>query len=148
MKKFFYLMSLCLCMFAGVAVMTSCGDDDIDDIDPDNIEFKVGITEKGNTLTFTAKTSYYTYVEIATFDSNDKCTKFLEQEIYPSKDYANAAWEAYKAEYKDDPDDWKKYSKDGKTITYDDTEDWAGKSKAEIRSYMEEEQKYFEQYNK
>ena len=28
MKKFFYLMSLCLCMFAGVAVMTSCGDDD------------------------------------------------------------------------------------------------------------------------
>ena len=32
MKKFFYLMSLCLCMFAGVAVMTSCGDDDDDEV--------------------------------------------------------------------------------------------------------------------
>lgn len=30
MKKFFYLMSLCLCMLAGTAVMTSCGDDDED----------------------------------------------------------------------------------------------------------------------
>lgn len=30
MKKFFYLMSLCMCMFAGAAVMTSCGDDDED----------------------------------------------------------------------------------------------------------------------
>ena len=32
MKKFFYLMSLCLCMFAGAAVMTSCGDDDDDEV--------------------------------------------------------------------------------------------------------------------
>ena len=33
MKKFFYLMSLCLCMFAGVAVMSSCGSDDDVEID-------------------------------------------------------------------------------------------------------------------
>lgn len=28
MKKFFYLMSLCLCMFMGAAALSSCGDDD------------------------------------------------------------------------------------------------------------------------
>ena len=33
MKKFFYLMSLCLCMFAGAAVMTSCSDDDDEVVD-------------------------------------------------------------------------------------------------------------------
>ncbi len=34
MKKLFYLMSLCLCMFAGAAVMTACGDDDEEDNTP------------------------------------------------------------------------------------------------------------------
>lgn len=138
MKKFFYLMSLCLCMFAGVALMTSCGDDDIDDIDPGDVKIETGITEKGNTLTITFSNSYYTYMEVATFDSDDKCIKYIEKEIYPNKETANAAWEAYKAEYQDEPDEWKKYSKDGKTITHDATEEYKGASKAEIRQYMEQ----------
>ena len=85
----------------------------------------------------TAKVASYTFTETATFDSNDLCIKFIEQETYPSKDYANAAWEEYKAEEADDPAEWAKYSKDGKTITYDATEDWKGKSKEEVRQYME-----------
>ncbi len=138
MKKFFYLMSLCLCMFAGVALMTSCGDDDLDDIDPDDIEIKAGITEKGNTLTVSFSNGFYTYQEIATFDSNDKCIKYVEKEIYPNKETANQAWDAYKAEYKDKPEEMAKYSKDGKTITHDATEKYKGASKAEIRRNMEE----------
>ena len=40
MKKFFYLMSLCLCMFMGAVALSSCGDDAddiIDDLEDGNI---------------------------------------------------------------------------------------------------------------
>lgn len=55
MKKFFYLMSLCLCMLAGTAVMTSCGDDDDDDeevVDNGNVKgtytLDYKVTDYGN----------------------------------------------------------------------------------------------------
>ena len=140
-------MSLCLCLFAGAAVMTSCGDDD--ENDPENMEIKSGITESGNKLTLTAKTSYYKYTLEATFDSNDLCTKMLETETYNSSSAANTAWEAYKAEYADMPDEWAKYKKDGKSIICDETERWQGTSKAEIRQYfewMKEELDHYSQY--
>ena len=136
MKKFFYLMSLCLCMFAGVAVMTSCGDDD-DELDPSDVNVKTGITEKGNTMTLAAKTAAYQYTLEATFDSNDLCTKMIETETYSSSSAANAAWEAYKANYASMPSEWAKYKKDGRSIICDYTDDWKGKSKAEVRQYFE-----------
>lgn len=53
MKKFFYLMSLCLCMFMGASVLTSCGDDDEEVVNIDGnvkgiytLDYKV--TDYGN----------------------------------------------------------------------------------------------------
>ena len=136
-------MSLCLCMFAGVAVMSSCGDDD----DIDDLNLKTGITEKGNTLTLTVNSSYYTETMTATFDDNDLCTKFITKEIYKSKDVADAAWATYKAEYEGD-DEWKCFSKDGKTITIDETEYFKGQSKQEIRQYFESVKDEVDEYYK
>jgi hypothetical protein len=147
MKKFFYLMSLCLCMFAGVAVMTSCGDDD-DELNPGEISYKTGITEKGNTLQLTITAgSVYTERYTATFGSDDKCIKFIEEMIYSKKDYADLEWQAIQAEYQQMPDELKKYSKDGKTITIDETETWKGRSRSEVREYFEMIQEEFERHS-
>ena len=140
MKKFFYLMSLCLGLFAGAAVMTSCGDDDLE-----GGEIKAGITEKGNTLTLTYKNAYATCTETATFDSNDKCIKYIEATTYSSKDVANQAWDA-EMQYVD-ADEKARYKKDGKTITYDATEEFKGVSKSEIRQYMERFLEEVKQWN-
>jgi len=52
MKKFFYLMSLCLCMFAGAAVMTSCSNDDEEVVDNGNVKgiytLDYKVTDYGN----------------------------------------------------------------------------------------------------
>lgn len=146
MKKFFYLMSLCLCMFAGVAVMTSCGDDDdIDDIDPDNIEIEAGIKDNGKTMSLTIDyAGVYKSVQTATFESADdkaKVVKFIEQMVYSSSKYADAAWESMSAS---DHEGWKR---DGKTFTYDATDDFKEFTKAEIRSIFEAELEAAKNYN-
>ena len=84
-----------------------------------------------------AKTAAYQYTLEATFDGNDLCTKMIETETYSSSSAANAAWEAYKANYASMPSEWAKYKKDGKSIICDYTDDWKGKSKAEVRQYFE-----------
>ena len=52
MKKFFYLMSLCLCMFMGAAVMTSCSNDDEEVVDNGNVKgiytLDYKVTDYGN----------------------------------------------------------------------------------------------------
>ncbi len=137
MKKFFYLMSLCLCMFMGVAVLTSCGDDD------DDLDIKAGIVEKGNTMTLTVSNSYYTETMTATFNEQDECIKFITKEIYKSKDVADAAWSAYKSEY-DEEEIAKYFKKDGKTITIDETEDYKFETRATIKQYFEAIQQEFD----
>ena len=52
MKKFFYLMSLCLCMFMGAAVVTSCSNDDEEVVDNGNVKgiytLDYKVTDYGN----------------------------------------------------------------------------------------------------
>ncbi len=137
MKKFFYLMSLCLCMFAGVAVMSSCGSDDDVEIDSGSIDnIKVGITENGNTMSLTTGVNGgYMDVITATFDSNDVCIKCVEKMTFSSKDIANQTWDALMAEL--DGEEKARYSKDGKTITIDMTEEFKGFSRADVRDAFE-----------
>ena len=137
MKKFFYLMSLCLCMFAGMAVMSSCGSDKDDEIDdPENVEFKTGITETSSTMSLSMSVGgVYTDVITATFDSNDVCIKCVEKMTFSSKDIANQTWDALMAEL--DDEEKARYSKDGKTITIDMTEEFKGFSRADVRDAFE-----------
>ena len=135
MKKFFYLMSLFLCMFAGVAVMTSCGDDD-DELGPEDV--KSEIKETDNTLQMTIKVgSAYTERYTATFDSNDLCIKFIEEYIYSDSKYADQEWKTIQDSFADMPEVLEKYSRNGKTIVHDDTDSWAGIPRSDVRTYFE-----------
>lgn len=134
MKKLFCLMSLCLCLFAGTALIVSCSSDD----EPAIKEVEAGITDDGNTLTLVYENGAATRSEIATFDDEGLCIKFIEQDVYPNKSLANTEWDYLKEEFKDYPDEWKLYSRKGNTITYDATEKWEGSPKADVRKYMDE----------
>ncbi len=149
MKKIFYLMSLCLCMFAGVALMTSCGDDD--DIDPDDVEIKSGITDKGNQLIMSTKVPSYSLTATATFDGNTDdalCIKFISKETYSSSAAADYVWDEYK-KHSDYAEDIAAglLKKDGKSIIYDETEDFKGETKAQIRTYMERIKAEYDAWN-
>ena len=137
MKKFFYLMSLCLCMFMGAATLSSCGDDDLD---IKNVQ--TGITENGNTITLSFNYyNIYTQISTATFDDNGLCIKYIDQMNYSSKDACNTAWDLLQSVNAGDTEELAKYSKSGKTITYDDTEYFKGWTKTQVRQYFERELK-------
>ncbi|MBO4612764.1 MAG: hypothetical protein J5671_06295 [Bacteroidaceae bacterium] len=123
MKKFFYLMSLALCMFMGAAALSSCGDDEL-------VPATISEDTKANTLTVQYDGGGCVTKYVATFDSNDKCIKYLEYETYSSKDEAK---EEYEWGGKGNP----KITLDGKSIIYDRTDEYKGKSKEEIRAYFQ-----------
>ena len=64
MKKFFYLMSLSLCMFMGVAALSSCGDDD------DNVPVNNGDNNGGNNGGTTTLTENYFTINGNTIKAN------------------------------------------------------------------------------
>ena len=120
MKKFFYLMSLALCMFMGVAALSSCGDDDLEPT-------KMSEDTSANTLSLTFDAGDCISTWTAYFDENDKCIKFLEADAYKESSYADEEWEW---SCKDNP----KYTRQGNTIIYDATDQYKGKSKDQIRA--------------
>ena len=121
MKKFFYLMSLCLCMFMGASVMTSCGDDDEEKVAIDMSKLQPGTVEEGNTLQKTVIYSDHALILTATFDNDGKCTSFTQQFIFDSAAVAQQAWaNDFKEDVEDDPENW---SITSNVITWNRTEE-------------------------
>ena len=147
MKKYLFL---CL-MALGCATFTACGDDEEDLIDlnnPGEVDVKVGkaeIKESANqlVLTYGITVQNMTVSVKWTCDfQNDLCTRSVTEWTYPSESYAKMAYEAAVAE----KEDWDTtvYSYKGKVYIEDDTEDYRGVSKQEIKTEM---QWYAEAYN-
>jgi len=137
MKKFFYLMSLCLCMFMGASVLTSCGDDDDDKVAINMATLKEeGVVENGNTLQKTIVDEDYATILTATFDNDGKCNSFIIQYVFPSAAYAQLYWAANQddEEYKDEPENW---SITSNVITYNCTEYYKGRTKRDIKEALE-----------
>ena len=116
MKKFLILAVVAL------AALVSCGSDD---------EWSAKITETDNTLTLVmddptlCKTTW-----TATFDSEDLCIKYIEEEKYYDKEEADYEWSDAREK---DPT----WTRNGKTITHDATAKHLGETRAKIRAYFE-----------
>ena len=130
MKKFFYLM--CLCLFASVAVMTSCNKEEKPEIEMSSL--KEGTTENGNTIQHVfINDTQYVFLFTATFDSNNKCDSFLHQVVYVTVALAQEKLPVWQEEF-DDPDN---VSIKSNVITCDRTASFKGKSKQDILDFFE-----------
>lgn len=147
MKKYLFLFLMTLGCFA----FTACGDDEDDVLNPDNpgqVDVKVGkaeIKESANqlVLTYGITVQGLTVSVKWTCDfQNELCTRSVTEWTYPSEILAQAAYEAAVEE----KDEWDTtvYSYKGKVYIEDDTEDYRGTSKQEIK---EEMQWYVAAYN-
>jgi len=147
MKKYLFLFLMTL----SCVTFTACGDDEEEVLNPDNpgqVDVKVGkaeIKESANqlVLTYGITVQGLTVSVKWTCDfQNDQCTRSVTEWTYPSETLARATYEAAVEE----KDEWDTtvYSYKGKVYIEDDTEDYRGTSKQEIK---EEMQWYVAAYN-
>lgn len=138
MKKYLFL---CTAAIAALLAFASCGDDDeIEPLDPDNIEVKVGeakFVESANqmvlTYTVTIANINVPVKTIADFQG-DKCTRYITQYTFPNETMARQSCEENKAS--DDQLSGTVYSYSGKVYTEDETAYYKGRSKDEIRQEL------------
>ena len=144
MKKYFFLLAA---MFIGAVCLTSCGDDDdledaIDDIISGKVKPTVTIKD-GNPAVFTATfKDVYTETMTATFDENDECIKFITEGTYATDKLADEAWKDIQENY--DKDELEYFTRKGKTIIEDETEDFEGYSHEDILYFFELTKQDFE----
>lgn len=129
MKKFFYLLSLCLCMFVGGVTLSSCGDDTddiIDDLENGNIKAtaKLTIGENKDVLVVTYKGAY-SETHTALFNDADKCTSYIVVYDFESSKLCDEMWKECKDE--------EEYTRNGsKKITADHSDEFAGYPKSAV----------------
>ncbi len=139
MKKYLFLG---LAMIAGMFMFTSCGDDEVEPNDDNWENAKVEsakFTETDNqmVLTWTTKAGSFSVASKLTVDFvNDVCSRFVTEATYPSEAYAKLAYEEAKAAQ--DSHDTAVYSYKGKVFIEDDTEEYKGTPKAEMRQILKE----------
>ena len=134
MKKFFYLIGLCL--FASVAVsMTSCSKDDKEEKPAIEMSsLKEGTTENGNTIQHVfINDTQYVFLFTATLDSNNKCESFLHQIVYVTVALAQENCPTWQEEF-EDPEN---VSIKSNVITWDRTASFKGQSKQDILDFFE-----------
>ena len=130
MKKFFYLM--CLCLFAGVAVMTSCNKVEKPEIEMSSL--KEGTVENGNIITHVfINDTQYVFLFTATFDSNNKCDSFLHQVVYVTVAAAQEGLPKWQKDF-DDPEN---VSIKSNVITWNRTKSFKGQSKQDILDFFQ-----------
>lgn len=143
MKKFFYLCMIALGCMVG---FTACGDDD-DDLNYDDLEnltptdVKADLKDNGNSLVITYVVSagnikasvQGTYK----FDGSSDNANFVSGQLvytYPNETIARQAYES-------DYDEWEKSEGlvrlSGKQIIEDDSEEYEGMTKAEVKEYLQ-----------
>jgi len=139
MKK--YLL-LGMALVAGMFMFSSCGDDD--EIVPDNggdiEDVKVGnsvFNETENQMTLSWTTSVATIKmssKIIVDFVDDVCSKFVTETTYPSEALAKQAYEESMAA-KDESENTV-YSYKGKVMTVDETADYQGTPKDQMRQLL------------
>ncbi len=128
-------MSLCLCMFMGASVLTSCGDDDEEKLAINLSSLKNDVKETDNSLQKTVVYSDYALILTAAFDNDGKCTSFTQQFVFPSSALAQEAWTAYENDGEfEDVENW---SMTSNVITHDFTERFKGSSKQDVKDFFE-----------
>ena len=132
MKKF---IICCLMAFVCTPLFTACGDDDDDNNNGENIEnpdVKIGkasLDESANKLVLTY---YMTYMNVSVKEvmtcifENDICVEATLVETFPNEASAKLSYEAAINE-------GERATVNGKTVTIDMTEEYAGMKKSEVK---------------
>lgn len=145
--KAFKFFAMLIAAFALSFTATSCGDDD-DDLNMDeiikgiengSIKGKATLSESENQLVLTIEyPGIYTDQTTAVF-KNKVCTKYTQVMNFASKALADKAW----ADMVEDGDT-DGMTRNGNTIVWDGTEDYAGVSYEFILDEMREEKLWFD----
>ena len=117
----------------------SCSEKDEFDPDPENPEIigptEVGWDENGNTVTFTVEQSWgygaaYTVTYTCKFNNDGYCIEAIARYEFSTAELAEIFYESYRQMYDD-------ISKSGRTVTVDETEDFEGVTRDELRALYE-----------
>jgi hypothetical protein len=133
MKKYYLLLAV---LFLGAVCLSSCGDDDPEEIIENIVDGKtkptVSINTAGNpmTMTITYK-GLYTQTHAATFGDDGMCSNYTITEKFENSKLADEAWNAYQLSAEKD-----QYKRSGNTITSDQTEAFAGYTREYMMLYF------------
>ena len=134
MKKLLWMaMAFVVLSLASV----SCSEkDEFDPENPENIgTTEVGWEENGNTVRFTVEQSWdygaaYTVTYTCKFNNDGYCIEAIALYEFSTAELAEIFYESYRQTYDD-------ISKSGRTVTVDETEDFEGVTRDELRALYE-----------
>ncbi len=133
MKKLFYL---CLLAIIG-CVYVACGEEDLTPTKEDVAKLEPKITETDNAIALEFNTKNYGF-EITmnytfTFDEDGRCTSAILTHTFPNKANATTANMIIQQAYPNN-----QTSNKGKDVIVDVTPQFGGKTKAELKAWVEE----------
>ena len=130
---------LWMAMAFGVLSLASVSCSEKDEFDPENPEnistTEVGWEENGNTVRFTVEQSWgygaaYTVTYTCKFNNDGYCIEAIARYEFSTAELAEIFYESYRQMYDD-------ISKSGRTVTVDETEDFEGVTRDELRTLYE-----------
>ena len=124
--------------FVGLSLASvSCSEkDEFDPENPENIgTTEVGWEENGNTIKFTVEQSWgygvaYTVTYTCKFNNDGYCIEAIARYEFSSADLADIFYESARQQYDD-------VSKSGRVVTVDESEDFEGVTRDELRTLYE-----------
>ena len=115
-------MSLCLCLFAGAAVMVSCGDDDEEENTPAEEVFETPEVLTGTTWLY-GDPEYFTYTLIFETESTGKrlCHNVINGKSYDTEvKIVSYTYQNGKGQLTTEEQDTYEFTVDGNKLTYKD----------------------------
>lgn len=124
------ILLMTFALLASTMFVASCGDDDDEEIikNPEEVlkNVTVSVQESGNTLVLSVVYPNVSNMTItAVFDNNGICTKAEAKTVYATDALADLAWE--------DVEEADNIKRNGRTFTYDMTDAYQGRTKAEVK---------------
>ncbi len=136
MKKLLWIAMAFVGLSLALASVSCSEKDEFDPDNPENIgTVDVGWEENGNTIKFTVEQSWgygvaYTVTYTCKFNNDGYCIEAIARYEFSSADLADIFYESARQQYDD-------VSKSGRVVTVDETEDFEGVTRDELRALYE-----------
>lgn len=136
MKKLLWMAMAFVGLSLALASVSCSEKDEFDPENPENIgTTEVGWEENGNTIKFTVEQSWgygvaYTVTYTCKFNNDGYCIEAIARYEFSSADLADIFYESARQQYDD-------VSKSGRVVTVDETEDFEGVTRDELRTLYE-----------
>lgn len=136
MKKLLWMAMAFVGLSLALASVSCSEKDEFDPENPENIgTTEVGWEENGNTIKFTVEQSWgygvaYTVTYTCKFNNDGYCIEAIARYEFSTADLADIFYESARQQYDD-------VSKSGRVVTVDETEDFEGVTRDELRTLYE-----------